>query len=62
MAGVQMSVSPINGNDDQGNNGQALQSSGVLPGLGAVMEVAGIESIPEAHQGPTMVGYDREEA
>jgi hypothetical protein len=32
-----------------------------LPGLAATMEVAGIESIPEAHQGPMMVGYSRDE-
>jgi len=40
---------------------QNLANSGVLPGLAATMEVAGIESIPEANQGPTMVGYDRSE-
>ncbi len=54
MSVVGINVSPIS-EDNQ------APTSGVLPGLAATMEVAGIESIPAANVGPTMVGYTREE-
>ena len=57
-----LSVNPYDNNDKQQVHvEQDLAANGVLPGLAATMEVAGIESIPQANQGPTMVGYDRNE-
>ena len=41
---------------------ERLAQSGILPGLGAMMEVAGIESIPGAQVSPKMVGYVRDES
>jgi hypothetical protein len=49
-------------NDNQNMYTNAgVATSGTLPGLAATMEVAGIESIPGAMVGPTMVGYTTEE-
>lgn len=57
-----LSVNAYGNDNDKQKVQPNVVKSGVLPGLAATMEVAGIESIPEANQGPTMVGYDRSEA
>lgn len=65
MAGMNISVRPINDGTATLGAGTAVnmgsQPDGVLNGMAATMEVAGIESIPGVQSGPMMVGYSAEE-
>lgn len=57
-----MQVNPLDDKNSDAPDMTNLQPSGTLPGLGAMMEVAGIESIPGAQVKPKMVGYSRVES
>jgi hypothetical protein len=48
-------------NNVRSGNTVGNQPDGVLQGIAATMEVAGIESIPQAQQGPLMLGYSMDE-